>query len=157
MDRTLILLKPDTLERGLMGDVISRFERKGLTIVGLKMMNMTEEMARQHYHEHVDRPFFPSLKEFMTSHPIVALAIEGVGSVEICRKMTGATFGMKAEPGTIRGDYGISTGCNLIHSSENKEAAARELQIFFQENEVFSYEPAVRKWVVTQEDIDKAK
>jgi nucleoside-diphosphate kinase len=156
MERTLILLKPDSLQRGVMGNIIDRFEKKGLKIVGMKMLQMTAEMAEKHYREHVKKSFYPSLVKFMTGLPIVALAIEGVGAIEVCRKMTGATFGVKAEPGTIRGDYGLSTSFNLIHSSENKEAALWELPIFFKPEELFTYSRVVDPWIATEEDHKKA-
>jgi nucleoside-diphosphate kinase len=152
LERTLILLKPDAVERGCIGDIISRFERKGLKLVGLKMLKMTEETAARHYQEHQGKPFYPGLVQFMTSQPIVAMAIEGIGAVAICRKMTGATFGAQAEPGTIRGDYGISTSYNLIHSSADKESAAREVPIFFNGQEVFSYGRAIDGLIATEED-----
>ena len=156
MERTLILIKPDAIQRQLVGTILQRFENKGMKIAGLKMMQMTEDMAKEHYKDLVDKPFFPSLSEFMTSHPIIAIAIEGAGAVGICRKMTGATFGMKAEPGTIRGDYGVSTSYNLIHSSEDKSAAERELKIFFKEEDFFSYNAVISQWVATEEDAQKA-
>ena len=156
MEKTLILLKPDSIQRGLVGEIIKRFERKGLKIAGLKMLHMTEAMAARHYRAHVDKPFYPGLVKFMTGQPIIAVAIEGVGAVEICRKMTGATFGLKAQPGTIRGDYGISTSFNLVHSSEDREAAAWELPIFFDEAELFPYAQTLQSLLVTEEDAEKA-
>ncbi|WP_372365678.1 nucleoside-diphosphate kinase [Candidatus Uabimicrobium sp. HlEnr_7] len=155
MERTLVLIKPDAIQRQLVGTILQRFENKGMKIAGLKMMQMSEDMAKDHYKDLVDKPFFPSLSEFMTSHPIIAIAIEGVGAVSICRKMTGATFGMKADPGTIRGDYGVSTSYNLIHSSEDKSAAERELKIFFKDEDFFSYNAVISQWVVTEEDAQK--
>ena len=157
MERTLVLLKPDALHRGLVGEIIHRFEFKGLKIAGLKMLQMTPEIAAQHYREHVGKGFYASLVQFMTSGPIVAMAIEGVAAVAVCRKMTGATFGVKAEPGTIRGDYVLSTSFNVIHSSENTTAAAWELSIFFQPNELFTYARATDPWINTSEDIAKAQ
>lgn len=154
-ERTLLLLKPDAVERGLVGEIISRFEKKGLKLAGLKLLKMTEEMAAKHYHEHRDKPFYPGLAQFMTSQPIVAMAIEGIGAVAICRKMTGATFGAQAEPGTIRGDYGISTSYNLIHSSADRESAVRELPIFFSGNELFNYTRVLDGWIATEEDAKK--
>lgn len=152
IEKTLILLKPDAVERGFIGEIIGRFERKGLKVAGLKMLKMTEEMAARHYQEHRDKPFYPGLVQFMTSQPIIALAIEGIGAVTICRKMTGATFGAQAEPGTIRGDYGISTSYNLIHSSADRESAARELPIFFNGQEVFTYSRSIDGLIATEED-----
>ncbi|NUM33238.1 MAG: nucleoside-diphosphate kinase [Candidatus Brocadiae bacterium] len=156
MERTLVLLKPDALQRGLVGQILKRFEEKGMKIAGMKMMQMTQEIAARHYRAHVEKGFYPSLVKFMTSSPIIALAIEGVGAVHVCRKMTGATFGLKAEPGTIRGDYGVSTSFNLIHSSEDKESAAWELPIFFKEEELFGYSKALDGWVSCEEDLKKA-
>jgi nucleoside-diphosphate kinase len=156
-ERTLILLKPDALERGLAGEIIIRFEKKGMKVVGLKMLKMTAEMAARHYYEHKERGFYPSLVKFMTSQPIVAMAIEGVGAVTICRNMTGATFGAQAAPGTIRGDYGISTSFNLIHSSADREAAARELPIFFKDEELFNYTRALDPWMACEEDAKKLR
>ena len=152
METTLILIKPDAIQRNFIGKIIKRFEEKGLRIVGLKMLQMTELLAEKHYVEHIGKPFYPALIKFMTSSPIIAIAIEGVGAVEVCRKMTGATFGIKAEPGTIRGDFGISTSFNLIHSSENREAAARELPIFFEANEIFKYSKSLDFWISHEED-----
>lgn len=157
MEKTLILLKPDTRERGLIGKIITRFEEKGLKIVGLKMMQMTKEIAAKHYHEHVNKGFYPSVEKFMTSGPIIALAIEGVGAVEVCRKMTGKTFGVKAEPGTIRGDYGVSTSYNLIHSSADRDAAEYEVPIFFTEEELFSYTRSIDNWISCEEDEKKSR
>ncbi len=156
MERTLVLLKPDALQRGFVGKIIQRFEEKGMKIAGLKMLKMTPEMAAKHYRAHVDKGFYPSLAKFMTGSPIVAIAIEGIAAVQVCRKMTGATFGVKAEPGTIRGDYGVSTSFNLVHSSEDKEAAAWELPIFFKEEELFCSSLAIEPWIYCEEDIKKA-
>lgn len=157
MERTLVLVKPDGVQRGLIGEVIHRFESRGLKIVGLKMMQMTEEMASRHYREHVTKGFYPGLVKFMTSSPLVALAVEGVAAVAVCRKMTGATFGVKAEAGTIRGDYALSTSYNIVHSSESISAAEWELPIFFQPQELFLYTRSIDVWVNTQEDINKAQ
>lgn len=155
MEKTLILIKPDAIERNLVGEVIERFEKKGMKIVGLKMLQMTKEMAAQHYHEHVGKGFYKSLEQFMTSQPIIAIAVEAPGAVGICRNMTGATFGAKATSGTIRGDYGISTSFNLLHSSADRDAAKRELEIFFDAKELFTYGRSVDKWIATEEDITK--
>ncbi|RMG06297.1 MAG: nucleoside-diphosphate kinase [Planctomycetota bacterium] len=131
METTLILLKPDCVKRRLIGKVISRFEDKGLRIAGMKLMKMDEELAAKHYEAHVGKPFYAGLVSFMTSDPIVALAVEGPNAIEVCRNMMGATFGFKAAPGTIRGDYGISNQYNLVHGSDSPEAAERELGLFF--------------------------
>ena len=131
METTLILFKPDCVKRRLMGEVLSRFERKGLTIAGMKLMKMSDDLAGKHYAAHKDKPFYKGLVEFMTSDPIVALAIRGPNAIEVCRGMMGATFGFKAAAGTIRGDYGISNQFNLVHGSDGPEAAARELELYF--------------------------
>ena len=139
MEQTLILLKPDAIARGMIGEIIQRFEKKGLKIAAIKMLQMTEDIAARHYRAHVARQFYPDLVEFMMSSPIIAMIIAGPGAVSACRKMTGATNGLNAEPGTIRGDYGVSTSFNLVHSSEDQEAAAWEIPIFFSAEEIFTY------------------
>ena len=148
IERTLILFKPDALQRMIIGKIINRFEEKGLKIVGLKMMEMTDEIAAKHYHAHINKSFFPMLVKFMKSAPIIAMVIEGESAINVCRKITGATFGIEAEPGTIRGDYSNSSTClNLIHSSENKEAVEIELPIFFKEEEIFNYTQTQGTWI----------
>lgn len=156
VERTLILIKPDAIQRGLSGEILTRFERKGLKIVGMKMLQMTDDMASTHYREHIGKKFYGGLAQFMTSQPIIAIALEGPGAVLVCREMTGATFGVEAKAGTIRGDYGVSNRFTLIHSSENREAAARELSIFFRENELFSYQRVLDGFIASEEDIRKA-
>lgn len=147
MDTTLIILKPDAVQRGLMGRIISRFEDKGFQIVGAKFMQIGQDLAARHYEAHREKPFYEGLVSFMTSSPVLVLAIRGKGVIEISRKMMGATFGSKAEPGTIRGDFGVSNSFNLIHGSDSPEAARRELELFFQSGEVLQYERAVDQWV----------
>ncbi len=147
METTLLIIKPDGVQRGLCGEIISRFETKGLQIVGMKMMTISEEMANKHYAAHKERPFFAGLVRFMTSSPVLVMAMRGVGAIEICRKMMGATFGSKAEPGTIRGDLGVSNSFNLIHGSDSPEAAETELGLFFNDGEVQSYELANLNWI----------
>ena len=131
MDTTLLIVKPDGVQRGLVGEIVGRFERKGLHLVGMKMMTISPELAAEHYKDHAEKPFYGGLVRFMTSSPVVAFAVRGVGAIGICRKMMGATFGPNAEPGTIRGDYGISNQFNLVHGSDSPEAAERELGLFF--------------------------
>ena len=133
MERTLILLKPDAVQRGLTGQILGRFEQKGLKIVAMKLMKITPELAARHYEAHKERKFYPGLVKFMTSSPVVALALEGIDAVKICRTLMGATFGADAAPGTIRGDFGVSRSYNLVHGSDSPEAAARELALFFPE------------------------
>jgi nucleoside-diphosphate kinase len=131
VEKTLILLKPDCVKRRLIGRVLSRFEDKGLRVVGMKLMKMSQELAGQHYEAHKERPFYKGLVEFMTSDPIVAMVLEGPHAVQVCRDMMGATFGFKAAAGTIRGDFGISNQFNLVHGSDGPEAAEREIGLFF--------------------------
>jgi len=136
MERTLILLKPDAVQRGLAGRIIGRFEDKGLVLRAMKLMQITPELAATHYGEHKGRPFYDGLVRFMTSRPVVAMVLEGIGAIAICRKMMGATFGPDADPGTIRGDFGMSRSYNLVHGSDSADAAAREIGLFFPEGVV---------------------
>jgi nucleoside-diphosphate kinase len=146
MERTLIILKPDAVQRGLAGKIITRFEEKGLQIVGMKMLTISGELAARHYAPHVGKPFYEGLVKFMTSSPVIVMALEGKGAIEVCRKMMGATFGFKAEPGTIRGDYGVSSSFNLIHGSDSPESAATELALWFRPEDLQKYELANRPW-----------
>ena len=131
MEKTLILLKPDAVQRRLIGKVLARFEDKGLRIAGMKLMQVSNELAETHYQDHKGKPFYDGLVGFITSSPVVALCLEGPSAITVCRNMMGATFGFKADPGTIRGDYGISNQFNLVHGSDSPEAAERELGLFF--------------------------
>lgn len=140
MEKTVVLVKPDGVQRGLIGEIIHRFERKGLKLCALKMMNMTDEIIDEWYAHHKERPFFPALKSFMTSYPIVAMVWEGQEAVAVVRKMIGITQARQAEPGTIRGDFAVSTQMNLIHASESVEAAEKELNILFVESDLFTWE-----------------
>ncbi|MBA3847289.1 MAG: nucleoside-diphosphate kinase [Planctomycetes bacterium] len=133
MQRTLVLLKPDAVQRGLVGELISRLERKGLLAIGMRMLVPSATTATQHYQEHAQKPFFPSLLKFITSGPLVALALEGDEAVSVVRNLIGATDGRKAAPGTIRGDFSISRSANLVHGSDSPEAAEREMKIWFPE------------------------
>jgi len=147
MERTLIILKPDAVQRGLSGEIITRFEKKGLQIVGMKMMRIPQQLAETHYEPHKGKPFYPGLVKFMTSSPVVVLALAGKDAIAISRKMMGATFGSKAEPGTIRGDYGVSNSFNLIHGSDSPESAQRELGLFFKQGELLEWTPVSQGWV----------
>jgi nucleoside-diphosphate kinase len=147
METSLIILKPDAVQRGLMGRIISRFEEKGLQIVGAKLMHISQELAAKHYADHASKPFYPGLVKFMTSSPVLVLAIRGNGAVTICRNLMGATFGSKAAGGTIRGDFGVSNSFNLIHGSDSPEAAVRELGLFFKDGEVLNFARAGDAWV----------
>ena len=131
MDRTLILVKPDAFGRGLTGEVLARFERKGLVIVAMKHMTVDRELAEQHYAEHSERPFFGELVEFITGGPLVALVVEGPNAVAGTRRLMGVTNPVEATPGSIRGDYALEIGQNLVHGSDSPESAAREIGIFF--------------------------
>ena len=152
MERTLILAKPDAVQRGMVGNIISRFEAKGLKIVGLKLMQISDELAERHYAAHAQRHFYQGLVRFMTSAPVVAMAIEGIDAVRICRKMMGATFGSNAEPGTIRGDLAVSNSFNLIHGSDSPEAASGELELFFTPGEILDYELHAFRWIYDAEE-----
>ncbi len=147
MERTLIILKPDAVQRGLVGEIIARFEKKGIQIVGAKFMKIPQSLAATHYEPHKGKPFYDGLVRFMTSSPVLVLALAGKDVITISRKMMGATFGSKAEPGTIRGDLGVSNSFNLIHGSDAPEAATRELGLFFKPDELLDWTPAAQNWV----------
>ena len=140
LERSLVLLKPDCVERRLMGQIIARFEAKGMNIVAAKMLRVTPELSKQHYAEHVSKPFYKSLEDFITSAPIMALAIEGLDAIRVIREMLGATNGLKAAPGTIRGDFSSSRQMNLVHASDSPESAARELALYFKSGEICEHE-----------------
>ncbi|APB34916.1 nucleoside diphosphate kinase [Gloeomargarita lithophora Alchichica-D10] len=148
MERTFMAIKPDGVQRGLVGEILRRFEAKGFTLVGLKLMHVSKELAEKHYDVHRERPFFPGLVEFITSGPLVAMVWEGDGVVASARKMIGATNPLSAEPGTIRGDFGISIGRNLIHGSDAIETAQREIALWFSSEELVSWQPAAVAWLV---------
>ncbi|QYU69148.1 nucleoside-diphosphate kinase [Leptolyngbya sp. 15MV] len=147
METTLIILKPDAVQRGLMGRIIARFEDKGLQIVGCKLTQIPRSLAETHYEAHKTKPFYPGLVKFMTSSPVLILAIRGNGAITIARNMMGATFGSKAAPGTIRGDFGVSNSFNLIHGSDSPEAAERELKLFFKPDEVLPFPRNADAWI----------
>ena len=136
VERTLFLIKPDAVERGLIGEIVARFERRGFRIRGMKLVRVTEQQAAEHYVEHVGKPFYPELVEFITSGPVVAMAIEGPGAVATVRSMMGATNPLDSAPGTIRGDYALDLGRNVVHGSDAPASAARELAIFFTDGEL---------------------
>jgi len=133
MDRTLILIKPDAFARNLSGEIIARFERKGLRIAALKQMTVTEDLAKQHYGEHEGKPFFGELVDFITSGPLVAMVLEGHEAVKAARQVIGATNPLEAAPGSIRGDFALEVGKNMVHGSDSNESAAREADLFFPE------------------------
>ena len=142
MERTFLAVKPDGVQRQLVGEIIRRFETKGFTLVGLKLMHVSRELAEQHYDVHRERPFFGSLVDFITSGPLVAMVWEGEGVVASARKIIGATNPLTAEPGTIRGDFGVSIGRNLIHGSDAIETARREVSLWFKDEELVSWQPS---------------
>ena len=153
MQRTLILFKPDAVQRRLMGQLLSRLETKGLKIVGLKMLRVTPELSRQHYAEHVQKPFYPLLEEFITSGPVVAVVAEGPKAVQVVRGMMGPTNGAEAAPGTIRGDFGISRQMNLMHGSDSPEAAAKEIAVYFKAEELVDYSTTLAPWVCAKDEM----
>jgi nucleoside-diphosphate kinase len=147
MERTLILFKPDCVQRRLVGRVLARFENKGLNLVAMKMMQVTPDLARRHYAEHVQKAWYPMLEAFITGGPIVAAVLEGIDAIRVVRDMLGATNGNNATPGTIRGDYSSSRQMNLVHGSDGPAAAAREIELYFRPEEIASYEPTLRPWL----------
>jgi nucleoside-diphosphate kinase len=141
------MVKPDGVQRNLVGEIIRRLETKGFTLVGLKLMNVSRELAEQHYAVHKERPFFPGLVEFIISGPVVAMVWEGNGVIASARKMIGATNPLSAEPGTIRGDYGVTVGRNLIHGSDAPETAQSEIGLWFKEEELVRWQPTLTPWL----------
>ena len=148
MEKTLVLVKPDGVQRGLVGKIISRLENKGFRLVALKLMNVSKKLAEEHYGEHVDRPFFGDLVRFITSSPIVAMAVEGENAVQVVRTTMGLTNPQEAAPGTIRGDFGLTIGMNLIHGSDSGESATRELDLFFEPSEILEYSKDIERWII---------
>ena len=147
MEKTLVLVKPDGVQRGLSGEIISRFENRGLKLIGLKLMQVSEELAGRHYHEHTERPFFPGLVSFITSGPIIAMAWEGDNAIGIVRQTMGTTNPVEASPGTIRGDLAINIGRNVVHGSDSPESAERELNLFFSKGELLDYSRSTDSWI----------
>src|SRR5215216_240154 len=147
MERTLILLKPDCVQRRLMGRVIARFEDKALNIIAMKMMRVTPELAKKHYAEHVQKGWYPTLEQFITGGPVVAAVVEGLEVIRVVREMLGATSGLKATSGTIRGDYSSSRQMNLVHASDGPEAAQREMKLYFSPSEIVGYTPTITPWL----------
>ena len=131
LEQTFVMIKPDGVRRGLVGEVLGRFEAKGFTIKELKLLTISPELSKKHYEEHVDKPFYPGLEEFVTSGPVVAMILEGKRAIEVVRKMVGVTDSAEAEPGTIRGDLSLDKGENIIHASDSPESAVREIANFF--------------------------
>ncbi len=146
-ERTLVLVKPDGVQRGLIGQVLSRLESRGLKLIGLKLMQMDDALANQHYAEHVEKPFFPGLRDFITSGPLVAAAFEGKNVVQTVRSTIGATNPVDAAPGSIRADFGVDRGRNVIHGSDSPESGEREIALFFDDAELLSWSRDTEPWI----------
>ena len=147
MEQTFILFKPDCIQRRLVGRVLTRLEDKGLNVVAMKMLAITPELSKKHYAEHVNKPFYPALEKFITASPVIAAVIEGLEAIRVVREMLGATSGLKAAAGTIRGDYSSIRQMNLIHASDGPEAARREIDLYFKPAEIHSYAPTIASWL----------
>ncbi|MBO8154953.1 MAG: nucleoside-diphosphate kinase [Bacillaceae bacterium] len=147
MEKTFLMVKPDGVQRNLIGDIVARFEMKGFQLVGAKLMQVSTELAEKHYGEHKDKPFFGELVEFITSGPVFAMVWEGENVIATARQMMGKTNPQEAQSGTIRGDFGLTVGKNVIHGSDSKESAEREISLFFNEDELVSYEKDANKWI----------
>ncbi len=154
LQKTLIILKPDAVKRGLVGKILARFEEKGIKIVAMKMVQLNREILEKHYAEHKGKPFYESLVSFMQSGPVVLAVLEGFNAIEVVRKMVGATNGREAEPGTIRGDYSMSQQNNLIHASADTSVAEREIKLFFKEDELLDYK-ASERIVYAKDELEK--
>lgn len=153
MERTLVLIKPDGVQRRLAGRILQRFEDRGLKIVGMKLLQVTPELSKQHYAEHVEKPFYPHLESFITSGPVVALAIEGPEAIAVVRGMMGKTNGRESAPGTIRGDFGVSRQMNLVHGSDGPDAATKELGIYFQPGEIVEYSTSLDEHLCAPDEL----
>jgi nucleoside-diphosphate kinase len=147
LERTFVMVKPDGVQRGLVGDIISRFERRGLKIVGMKMLVVSDELAKKHYAEHAAKPFFPALTSFIRSGPSVAMVVEGKDVVTVVRSMVGKTKPVESAPGTIRGDLALDTGRNVIHASDSPESAKREISLYFDNSQVATYSRIDEQWL----------
>lgn len=147
MEKTFLMVKPDGVQRELIGEIVKRFETKGYKLAGAKLMQVSNQLAETHYSEHKERPFFGELVDFITSGPVFAMVWEGENVIATARKMMGKTNPLEADPSTIRGDFGISVGKNIIHGSDSAESAEREISLFFTENEIVSYEKQANNWI----------
>ncbi len=150
MERTFVMVKPDGVQRGFIGEIVSRIERKGLKIVGMKMLSIDEGVAERHYAEHREKPFFRSLVDYITSGPVVAMVVEGRDAVSVVRRLVGKTDPAEADPGTIRGDLAMDIGRNVVHASDSHESARREIGIFFSRDEIIDYRKFDEGWVYEQ-------
>jgi nucleoside-diphosphate kinase len=147
VEQTLIICKPDCVQRRLVGRIIQRFEDKGLTIAALKIIRISRELAERHYAPHKGKPFFPGLIDYITSGPVVVMVVAGPRAIAVCRKLMGKTFGYEADPGSIRGDFGASTTYNLVHGSDSPESAATEINLYFAPDEILDYRTADDPWI----------
>ena len=147
MERTFLMVKPDGVQRNLIGEIVSRFEKKGFQLVGGKLMSISQELAEEHYGEHKERPFFGELVNFITSGPVFAMVWQGENVIKVAREMMGKTNPVEAAPGTIRGDYAVQVGMNIIHGSDSPESAEREINLFFDRNELVEYDREINKWI----------
>jgi nucleoside-diphosphate kinase len=147
MENTFVMLKPDAVQRNLIGGIVSRFEKKGLKLVGAKLLKMDTAMAKEHYAEHIGKPFFNDLVGFITSGPVLAMVWYGENAIQVARQMMGTTNPQEAAPGTVRGDYGLFTGNNIIHGSDSSESAVREINLFFKKEELITYDKSIDFWV----------
>jgi nucleoside-diphosphate kinase len=148
LERTLIIIKPDGVERGLIGTIIARFEQRGLKLAGMKMMQVSNQLARRHYAIHEGKPFFEPLIEYITSSPVVVMALEGPDAIQLARNTIGATRPGEAAPGSIRGDFAVMVGRNLVHGSDSPENGAAEIALWFDESELIDYERSVERWIL---------
>lgn len=153
MERTLILIKPDAIQRGLIGRVISRFEDKGLKVIGIKFLELSNELCAEHYSHLTDKPFFPGIRRFMQQTPVIALCLEGLDSVETVRLLCGITKARAAAPGTIRGDWAMSMQANLVHASDSPETAIKEVARFFNDSELFDYESSGTPTIYSEDEL----
>jgi nucleoside-diphosphate kinase len=153
MERTLILIKPDAIQRGLIGRIISRFEEKGLKLAGMKLLRLTDTLLNEHYSHLADKPFFGGTKRFMQLTPVIAICLEGLDCVETTRRLLGITKSREAAPGTIRGDWAMSVQANLVHASDSIETAKKEVPRFFDDSELFEYESALERFIYSEDEI----
>jgi nucleoside-diphosphate kinase len=152
MERTFVMLKPDCVQRRLSGRILARFEDKGFNVVALKMLRITPELAKQHYAEHVSKPFYPALEKFITGGPVIAMVVEGLEAIRVVRDILGPTSGLKAPAGTIRGDFSSSRQMNLVHASDGPDAAKREIALYFKDADLCSYTPTVDPWLKASDE-----
>jgi nucleoside-diphosphate kinase len=153
VERTLIILKPDAVQRRLIGQIVQRFEDKGLILSGMKLMRISRELAERHYAPHKGKPFYPGLIDYITRGPVVVMVLQGPRCIEIARTLMGKTFGYEAAPGTIRGDFGASRSYNLIHGSDSPESARQEIELYFRPDELLDYAPAGTDWILIPNDV----